>query len=202
MTQEARLWGWLDPDHADPIAGKPAVEAWLAGKLGLGVLTPTPPLPFEAQRARKSKLTPKMRRALDGAVGADKVSDDLLARTIRSSGQSYPDQLERRVGKIAVVADAVAFPETAEEVVALLGAAERNRFRVTPRGGGTSVVGGFDVAREGPPWVIADLSRMDRDPDAVEDRPHGHGAGGHCAYGTGSSTCPGLADHRPLSAEF
>ena len=41
-------------------------------------------------------------------------------------------------------------------------AAERSRFRVTPRGGGTSVVGGFDVAREGPPWVIADLSRMDR----------------------------------------
>ena len=47
---EARLWGWLDPHHADPIAGKPAVEAWLAGKLGLQALTPTPPLPFEAQR--------------------------------------------------------------------------------------------------------------------------------------------------------
>lgn len=163
MAEETvRLWGWLDPDHADQLAGRPAVESWLAKRLGLGGLTSTPPVALDPARLRKSKLSERMRRSLAAVVGAGRLSEDAAVRAARSLGQSYPDQLERRAGRIGRVADAVVFPESAAEIVGLLAAAERNRFRVTARGGGTGVVGGFGVERAGPPWVIADLARMDR----------------------------------------
>ena len=161
-TEPTRLWGWLDPDHPDPLAGKAAVESWLAGRLGLPALTPTPASPLDPRKIRKSRLTERMRRSLGTIFGEERWTDDPVARASRSLGQSYPDQLERRAGRVAYVADAVVFPETSDEVVAVLAAAERSKFRVTPRAGGTSVVGGFAVARSGPPWVILDLARMDR----------------------------------------
>jgi len=157
-----KLWGWLDPDHPDQLLGNPAVENWLAKRLGLEGLPPTPPVPLDPSKLRKSKLTERMRRSLSAIVGAERLTEEPAARAIRSLGQSYPDQLQRRAGRIAHVADAIVVPQSAEELVSLLAAAERNRFRVTARGGGTSVVGGFDVGRVGPPWVVADLARMDR----------------------------------------
>jgi alkyldihydroxyacetonephosphate synthase len=163
MSDEAvELWGWLDPAHPDQLLGRPAVEDWLARRLGLDRLTPTPPVPLDPGKLRKSKLTERMRRSLSAIVGTERLTEEPAARAIRSLGQSYPDQVERRAGRIAHAADAVVCPESAEEIVSLLAAAGRNRFRITARGGGTSVVGGFDVGRVGPPWVVADLARMDR----------------------------------------
>lgn len=56
-------------------------------------------------------------------------------------GQSVPDLLALREGRLPYVPDAVAFPETNEHVQALLAWAQQQHFIIIPYGGGTSVVG-------------------------------------------------------------
>ncbi|MGE3306531.1 MAG: FAD-binding oxidoreductase [Rhizobiaceae bacterium] len=164
MAEEAiRLWGWLDPDHPDPVAGLPEVEAWLAARLGLERLPATPPVALDPARVPKSKLTQRMRTALAAALADGVFSDDRAVRALHTLGQSYPDQLQRRAGRIARTVDAVAFPENAAEAAAVLAAAAKSGFRVVPRGGGSSVVGGLSApAGDNRPVVALDLSRMNR----------------------------------------
>jgi alkyldihydroxyacetonephosphate synthase len=155
-----KLWGWLDADHPDPIAGLPALDAWLAKQVGLTKLVSTPPVEFDASKRRRSGLTPAMRKALASAVGEDGFSEEVEVRAARSLGQSYPDQLERRAGKVESLADAVAWPHLAEEVASLMKAAARTGFRLMPAGGMTSATGGFRAADDGRPVVVVDLHLM------------------------------------------
>ena len=53
---ERRLWGWLGPDHADPLANAPMAERWLAQLFGLEKLTPTPPVELDTAGARRYRL--------------------------------------------------------------------------------------------------------------------------------------------------
>lgn len=161
MSDPTKLWGWLDADHPDPITGAPRVDPWLAGMLGLPELKVTPPSPLDPGKVRDTRLTPAMIAALEAAVGGG-VSLDPAMRAHRTVGQSYPDQLERRAGKVRDVVDGVAFPENAVEADRLLRAAADHGFRVMPAGGGTSVVGGFDVPRDRRPLIVADTTHLDR----------------------------------------
>ena len=172
----AKLWGWLDADHPDPLATAPKVDGWLAGMLGLPELTRTPPSPLDPAKVRETRLTAEMVAALEAAVGGG-VSLDPAVRAHRTVGQSYPDQLERRAGKVRDVVDAVAFPENAVEAGRLLDAAGQHGFRVTPAGGGTSVVGGFDAPRDKRPLVVADTTHLDRVEIAAADGTVTAGAG-------------------------
>ena len=52
-------------------------------------------------------------------------------------------------------------PKSAEECLSLLQCAAKFRFRVTPVGGGTNVVGAIAGADKRP-WVIADFELMNR----------------------------------------
>jgi alkyldihydroxyacetonephosphate synthase len=159
----AKLWGWLDPDRPDPVSALPQVEAWLAAQLGLKQLTPTPPVLLDPSDVEESRLTKRMRDAISGALEAGEFSEDAAVRAACSVGQSYPDQIERRAGRVRKVADAVAFPDNGAEAAALLEAAAETGFRVVPRGGGSTVVGGLKPpGGDKRPVVVVDLKRMHR----------------------------------------
>lgn len=80
---------------------------------------------------------------------------DAETRLDHSRGQSYPDWLALRYGKLGPVADGVALPTTNEEADLALQAALNIGAVVIPYGGGTSVVGHLHVPQ----------------PHAVGDRP-------------------------------
>ncbi len=67
------------------------------------------------------------------------------SRLLHARGQSYADWLALRYGRIGAFPDAVARPESHEDVVALIQQAARRGTLVIPYGGGTSVVGHLDV---------------------------------------------------------
>lgn len=157
-----KLWGWLGPDHADLVEASPGVAPWLAGQVGLVELTPTPPVELDLASVPPSRLSPAMMAVLARAIPAARLSGHACDRVPLSLGQSYPDQLARRAGSIGFVADLVASPESADEVVGLLGAAAATGFRVMPVGGATSVVGGLAVPSDDRPVVVADMRRMNR----------------------------------------
>jgi glycolate oxidase len=90
-------------------------------------------------------LADHLRRILPADRVADSKADRLCYAYDATRQQALPD--------------AVAFPETAEEVAALLGLANQVGFPVVPRGGGTGFVGGSVPVAGG---VVLSLERMNR----------------------------------------
>jgi alkyldihydroxyacetonephosphate synthase len=80
-------------------------------------------------------------------------------RALHALGQSLPDWLRLRHGRLGPVPDGVAFPESAAQVRELLAYAAANGASVIPYGGGTSVAGHLSVAA-GPPTLCIDMTRL------------------------------------------
>ena len=88
------------------------------------------------------------------------VADDPEVRVRHARGQSLPDWVALRTGRLGVVPDGVALPGDAAEVRELLAWAAAVGARVIPWGGGTSVVGGVTPADDGSPWLTISLARL------------------------------------------
>lgn len=108
-------------------------------------------------------LTEEMLAEIADVVGADHLLTDDLSRRLHAAGKSTPDLLRARSGDVGEPPEAVVRPQSHDEVQALLEIASRHRIAVVPFGGGTSVVGGLAVRREGYAGGISlDLTRMTR----------------------------------------
>ncbi len=88
------------------------------------------------------------------------VVDDAEVRVRHARGQSLPDWLALRTGRLDAVPDGVAFPGDAAEVRELLAWATAVGARVIPYGGGTSVVGGVTPTADGAPWLTLSLAHL------------------------------------------
>jgi alkyldihydroxyacetonephosphate synthase len=89
-------------------------------------------------------------------------------RLTHALGQSLPDWLRLRYGRIDAAPDGVAFPESAEQVRELLRFAIGAGAAVVPYGGGTSVCGHLDAAPGRPTLSVGmcrlrTLTSLDRD---------------------------------------
>lgn len=89
------------------------------------------------------------------------VSTDSLQRLRHARGQSLPDWVALRSGRLEAFPDGVAFPETTAEVREVLRYAAEVGACVIPYGGGTSVVGHINPLPE-VPTVTVDMGRMNR----------------------------------------
>ncbi len=83
-------------------------------------------------------------------------------RLRRARGQSFPDWIALRFGRVGPLADGVAQPATHEEAAQALGAAQKLGAIVIPYGGGTSVAGHLQVPASDRPVVNISLERMNR----------------------------------------
>ena len=88
------------------------------------------------------------------------VSRDAEDRVRHARGQSLPDWIALRSGRLEAAPDGVARPRDAGEVRELLAFAAANGARVIPYGGGTSVVGGVSPGAGGPPSLTIALERL------------------------------------------
>jgi len=100
------------------------------------------------------------------AIGASRLAPHPLVdtapatRALHALGQSLPDWLRLRHGRLGAVPDGVAFPESAEQVRSLLLHAQRCGAGVIPYGGGTSVAGHVNVPDAAQPTLCIDMRRM------------------------------------------
>ncbi|SFC12234.1 FAD-binding oxidoreductase [Massilia yuzhufengensis] len=143
-----RRWnGWGD----DSVELELGVEArsFLAQQLGQG--TALLDVRFDAACA----LLPPGRLPQHPLVDAS-----AQARLLHAFGQSLPDWLRLRYGRINAAPDGVAYPEGAEQVRALLAYAKGCGADVIPYGGGTSVAGHVGVADAARPVLTIDMRRM------------------------------------------
>jgi len=154
-------WGWAA--HKDDISERAEVWNWLASELGMPALLATPGRPLDELTLADSTLTLQDRVELSGMVGSGQVRDNLCERAFHAVGRGYRDLLRLRAGDLSSAPDAVVYPRSTDEVLAVLAYASRKRIAVIPYGGGTSVVGGVNAERGPFATAIAlDLSDMDR----------------------------------------
>jgi alkyldihydroxyacetonephosphate synthase len=143
-----RRWnGWGDEAVNDelPAGGAAAIER---------VIGP-------AVRPRDATLAEVVERVPETRLPRHRLVDAAAETRVRHArGQSLPDWVALRTGRLDAVSDGVAFPIDAAEVRELLAWAAAVGARVIPYGGGTSVVGGVTPAADGSPWLTISLARL------------------------------------------
>ncbi len=83
-------------------------------------------------------------------------------RVWHARGQSLPDWVALRSGRISTFPDGVARPSTADEVAALISYAQATGARLIPYGGGTSVVGHITPLATDAPVLTVNLRRLNQ----------------------------------------
>jgi alkyldihydroxyacetonephosphate synthase len=164
MTASAprmRWWGWGEDGHDAPLPA--TARSLLEGELGALPTGRRDPVALSDVRLPEPALPAGVRERLAGAVGAEHVRDDRLARVTHAAGRGYPDLVRLRAGDASPAPDAVVEPADAQEIAAVLRVCEEAGVAVVPFGGGTSVVGGVEPWRGRFAAVLAlDLARLDR----------------------------------------
>lgn len=141
-----RRWnGWGD-DSVQTTLPPRALEL-LASLMGPG----TPPR--DAVLDAVVAAVPPSRLAGDAVLGTDP-----LDRVRHAHGQSFPDWVALRSGRLGAVPDAIARPPDAAAIADLFALARRTGAALLPYGGGTSVVGGVTVRPSARPVITVDLA--------------------------------------------
>ncbi len=151
-----RRWnGWGDESiHATIDEG---ARRFLEEALGLGAP------PQDASLAAALAQLPPTRLTAAQLHGAPlPLQTDAAARLQASFGQSLGDWLRLRFGRIGPVCDAVAFPETGDDVRHLLDWARQQGLVVIPVGGATSVVGHLTPPAGERPVLMLSMQRLRR----------------------------------------
>lgn len=141
---------------------------------GWGLLRTDKPVPdtalrFLAQRLGQGSTAPDATlEQVVASVPEGSLPDHPLVDTdpevrVRSArGQSLPDWIALRSGRIPAFPDGVARTRTTEEVRTLLSWASEQDITLVPRGGGTSVVGHANVEADDRPVLVVDMGAMGR----------------------------------------
>ncbi|WP_420643559.1 FAD-binding oxidoreductase [Candidatus Leptofilum sp.] len=90
------------------------------------------------------------------------IQTDAETRLKHARGQSFPDWVDLRSGRIAAFPDGVAFPHTEADVLTLLQLARSHDLKLIPYGGGTSVVGHINPEPSNRPVLTINLQRLSR----------------------------------------
>lgn len=120
--------GWGEEEVNFPLS--PLASKMLQEKIGPGEVHATTNLQDILTKIPPSRLPDK-----------DFIDQGEQIRLTHSCGQSLPDWIELRFGKVKHFTDGVCFPTTTEEVESIISLAKREKIALIPYGGGTSVLG-------------------------------------------------------------
>jgi len=161
-----RRWnGWGDESETAHLGAGP--RRFLEQRIGAG----TPPMDatLEAVVAAvpPSRLAHAAGQSEESGTGIA-LDLDPEARVRRARGQSFPDLIALRSGRLEAVPDAIARPRSTGVVRAVIDIAKDRGARLVPYGGGTSVVGGVSVLRHPDPIITVDLAGLNSVTDLDE----------------------------------
>ena len=142
-----RFNGWGDDSiaHSIPASAIPKLDEWV----GPGTH------PLDAKLDKMIAAVPEFRPP-DHPL----ITRDAEERIRHARGQSLPDWLAMRSGRIGTTPDGVAFPSTAAQVRELIDWAAAQNVTLIPYGGGTSVVGHINPLAGDRPAISVDLARL------------------------------------------
>ncbi|WP_420589699.1 FAD-binding oxidoreductase [Bacterioplanoides sp.] len=148
--------GWGDEKNNLDFQLSKAGQEFVEGRIGKAV-----PLK-DATLDQVIAKVPASRMPASELIKSGLISIDAETRVRHSRGQSIPDWLAMRSGEFGVFPDAVAQPETTEQVETLINYAYQNDIVVIPYGGGTSVVGHINPEEGDKPVLTISLGKMNK----------------------------------------
>ncbi len=143
--------GWGDDGNDLDYELSRSALGFLEGLIGKATRLPDATLEQALATVPRSRLPENSLYSLD--------AEDRLRH---ARGQSLPDWLALRSGELGVFPDAVAFPQSSEDVRNLLQHAQAQQIDVIPYGGGTSVVGHINPEQSERPVLTIDMSGMNK----------------------------------------
>lgn len=145
-----RRWnGWGDDATDYPLPG--SAISYLAEQIGDGLAIP------DSSLKQTLALVPPAQTPAHPLINTSPIE-----RMSHARGQSLPDWVALRHGRIDTFPDGVVYPETTEDIRTILAYAQHNGTRLIPYGGGTSVVGHINPRQQDLPAVTVDLSRLNQ----------------------------------------
>jgi alkyldihydroxyacetonephosphate synthase len=90
------------------------------------------------------------------------IKSEPVERLRHARGQSFPDWVALRSGRISAYPDGVAYPATDGDLAELIRLAQTAGAQIIPYGGGTSVVGHINPQPGDRPVLTVDMSHMNR----------------------------------------
>lgn len=156
-------WGWIDAPDMLGEKGD-AVWTWIGGAVGVTPLPATPAKALDDIALPASCLDDAALAKLQGLVAPERVKTDPYERAYHARGRSYHDLLYLRAGRVGIAPDAVVYPVSAEETLAVVQFAAREGIAVIPFGGGSSVVGGVTplAGNDCKAVITVDMNLMDQ----------------------------------------
>lgn len=147
-------WGWEDTALTEEQTAKLATS--ITSRFGVELEVRPPPSLDDLDLPTPRVAAPSSLESL--------FSTDRYDRAGHTYGKAYRDVVRASYGDLAHPPDAVAFPATEADVVAILDWAADADVAVVPYGGGSSVCGGVEYRGEGghAGWVSMDLTKLDR----------------------------------------
>ena len=145
-----RRWnGWGDENTHFHVPS--AAWPWLEERTGAAASQPDTPFSTFTQAVPPSALP-----------AHPLITTEAKERVLHARGQSFPDWVALRRGRISRFPDGVAYPKSEDDLIALIGYAKKLGVALIPYGGGTSVVGGINPETDGPPALTVNLSRLNQ----------------------------------------
>lgn len=159
-----KWWGWGDPQLKFPMDDKPNLWPWVAKKLGVADASPTSvPVDLSSIQMAPTRASAELFTELSHMLKPEQITLDPFERLLHSYGKSFPDLFRVRNGVVRRAPDAVLFPDSHEQVEALVKLAHQRNFCLIPFGGGTNIVGGINPeADEARPMMTLSLRNMNR----------------------------------------
>lgn len=163
-VRQMKWWGWGDESIAFDPAERPGVLPYVEKHVGLAHAAEIrPPVSLDTIALRAPREAPGFLEAIGRALRTDQVVSGKLERVIHSYGKSFRDLWRVRQGMVDNPPDWVIYPETEEDVVAVIAAAATHGVVVVPFGAGSNITGCVEPSdRQGRPVVSLDMKRMDR----------------------------------------
>jgi alkyldihydroxyacetonephosphate synthase len=157
QTRRRKWWGWGYEDQQASTEEMEGIAAAARQRLGFGGDEIEQPVPLESIELPQPRLNPP--------PGLKELfRSDPYERISHAMGKAYRDVVRAFRGRVDNPPDLVAYPESPQDVDAILSWCADERAAAIPYGGGTSVVGGVEP-RVGDDYrgaVTIDLSRLDR----------------------------------------
>jgi alkyldihydroxyacetonephosphate synthase len=140
-------WGFTSKDYPLPVSARPFLES------RLGPFQPQ----VDAPIASLLKAVPESRLP-DHPL----IHKDPELRLLHARGQSLPDWLALRYGRVNTFPDGVALPTSQDQIQVLLDLASDHGWQIIPYGGGTSVVGHINPVPGARPVLTVSMAKLTR----------------------------------------
>lgn len=157
-----KWWGWGHPDVSFPMYERPKLWPWIENKLGAKHEGKDAIVALNQIILSQPNLNAYFMNELAKILPADAIQTGHEERVSHSYGKSYPDLLRIRKGIIKRAPDAVIYPGSHEQVLAMVQLAVKYHVKLIPFGGGTNIVGALEVKDHTAMNVSVDMRKMSR----------------------------------------